>query len=353
MAKLGKKDVNLSVKNVFDDSYKKFVSTSQNQKIIDFFTDKPYFQRTAKLAGLAILLAILCNLISGLTESVFLYEKINLFIPKFPLSPALVIALVTAIIVAIEGMKRRTLPQIFRYWFQYREADYINISLYLLAVVISIYLSFNGSQYLPEMVTKPALQNIDEINAKYDYLIVQAEKDAKDYFEANNWKGKLDGSSRPTYNKLNEAVTDLKSQKLDAEKLVKADNKASTESWESDNEKSGLQLAYITVTSELILFVLVGFLIYRKWRHVAQFANIEYIETADKQVRTIKTKDKKALDENRLDENRLESDLRKCSHCNGEYLTRHHKQKYCSEDCRKEAYNKRNGKEKYKMNGQH
>lgn len=49
-------------------------------------------------------------------------------------------------------------------------------------------------------------------------------------------------------------------------------------------------------------------------------------------------------DENRKDENRQGEKRRKCHHCGDEYTYKHHKQKYCKDACRQDAWELRNGK---------
>lgn len=354
------KNLNVTSKNVFDDSYQNFITASESQSIIDFFKDKPYYERTAKLAAFLAVLAVVCNILSGLTESIFLHQKFSLFIPFMAVS----IVLVLAVVLIIEGVKRYTLPQLFRYWFQYKEVDFINLSIYFVAVAASVWLSFQGSKYLPSMVTEAEVVNVEDVAARYDAMIKEAEQKAEAYFNANNWRGKLDNSSRPTYNQLTEAVTTLKAEKLKAEKATNEENKANMEAWKAENEKDGLHLGYITIASEIVLFLIVGFLIYRKWRHVAQFANIQNVAAEETTIQTIKpsttgtstTPSSSSIElhnENRKqvvktlkvdnNENRKEAKLRRCKHCNNEYVYRHHKQKYCSDKCRVAAYNKRNG----------
>lgn len=48
--------------------------------------------------------------------------------------------------------------------------------------------------------------------------------------------------------------------------------------------------------------------------------------------------------ENRKDENRQGQRLRECEHCGDEYTYKHHKQKYCKDACRQDAWELRNGK---------
>lgn len=350
------KNLNVTSKNVFDDSYQNFVTASESQKIIDFFKDKPYYQRTAILAAFLAVLAVVCNILSGLTESVFLHSKIALFVP-FPL---ITVLLVSVVVLTIEAIKRYTLPSFFRYYFQYKSFDGVSFGIYILAVATSLYLSFEGSKFLPSLVTEAEVTNVENVAARYDNEISKAEAEAEAYFKQNNWRGKLDNSSRPTYNQLTEAVIQLKTEKQEAIKTEKQENKAVLEAWNAQNKKDGLQLGYITIASEIVLFLIVGFLIYRKWRHVAQFANIENTEAKTTKISMIKntmtpssTSALNLKNENRKqvvktinvanNENRKEANLRRCVHCEAEYIYKHHKQKYCSDNCRIAAYNKRNG----------
>jgi len=340
------KNLNVTSKNVFDSNYKNYVETSKNKQIIDFFKHKPFYQRTTKVAVFLALFAAICSVLSGFTESIFLHQKFSLIIGNF----YIVLILVVLVVLIIEGVKRYTLPQIFRYYFQYKEIDFINLSIYVLAVAASVWLSFNGSKYLPSMVTEAEVVNVEGVAARYDAMITKAESEVEQYFQQNNWRGKLDNSSRPTYNQLTEAVAALKAEKLAAEAEAKTENKAIMAAYNDQNKKDGLQLGFITIASEIALFLIVCFLIYRKWRFVTQYIakeqTIKPSTMASEVVLNLDNENRKQVVKTlKIDHNenrKTEGNKRLCKHCNKEYIYRHHKQKYCADKCRVAAYNKRN-----------
>ena len=184
------------------------------------------------------------------------------------------------------------------------------------------------------------------INQNYTAAIAAKESEAKKYFENNNWKNKLDGSSRPTYNKLLAEKSQLEKEQKSVIKEAETENKNTLNNHKKDLENSGTQLGYFTLGTEIFLLLLIGFTEYRDFRAISQFSNIENHESAEVQTKIVKNTSN--TNENRKDENRKVTEetpqptqvsekretasspkgVVNCNHCSKEYVKNHHKQLY-------------------------
>ncbi len=355
----------LSSENVFDERYNKFINSRRAVTLQNKFKDKSFDERTKKFAFVALVLSLGSTLFSAFSAHFYLLNIFNA-LGSFSIS----IILTVIVIGCLEYGKRDSLPQFFKAWFQYKKFDTVNFSIGIGLMALSIGSSFLGSHLIPsQLAASPTTISIDSVSSKYDALILAKNKEAESYFNANNWKGRLDGSSRPTYNKLLSAKSTLEKNKAEAIKEAEASNKQTMIDHENKMESQGVQLGYITLGSELLLILLMGFIEYRDYRAVSQFAHIQNYESNDVEVKEVTTKivnNTNSHDESRQDENRRVSEKTKpiqvselrentpkrkgivnCKHCSKEYVKNHHKQLYCSDNCRKLAYEKRTGKKFY------
>ena len=362
------KNFNLSTSNVFDERFEKFIKSRRAAKLEQKFKDRTFDERTKKFALVALILSAGCTLFSAFSAHFYLLNVFNALG-----SLTISIILTTIVIGCLEYGKRDTLPQFFKNWFQYKSFDTVNFSISFALMALSVGSSFLGSKLIPsQLAPNPALVSADSITEHYNQLKLANEQETTAYFEANNWKGRLDGTSRPTYNKLlNEKITldnDLKIALSEA----KTDNQTIITKHEQSLAKQGVQLGYITLFSECLLILLIGFRELRDFRAISEFANIKNYESDN--VKTEIVKATSSEDKSRKHEN---SEVRKhskkpseptqsstelkdtginvtllkgvvqCKHCKVDYVKNHHKQKYCNETCRKEAYEMRTGKKLY------
>lgn len=362
-----KDKIQLSTQNVFDQRHKSFISSRRAAQLANKFKDKTFDQRTKKIAIVAFSLAAGCTAFSAFSAHFYL---LNIF--KSLGSPLIAMGLTILILSAIEYGKRDTLPEFFKNWFQYKSLDGVNLGISLGLMAMSITFSFLGSHLIPgQLAPAPDVVSIDSIQGHYSSLITAKANEAQIYFDQNNWKGKLDNTSRPTYNKLIEQKNGLEAKKNEAIEQAKADNKGTLINHENNLKSQGVQLGFITLGSEFLLVLLIGFLEYRDFRAVSQFANIQNHESDNVEVTNVTSKQ----NENRSNENRTDdkqpthrtSDLKdntkvvktkivnvngldNCEHCNKQYKKNHHKQKYCSTQCRKDAWEQKTGKKLYLKN---
>lgn len=375
----GNTNISLSNRNVFDKAFDDFQEASETSQLFDFFQDRTFWNRTKKIATAFVILTIICNVISALTESVFLFDILNKGLGYWIISVALTVVLV----VVVEVIKRATLPDFFKHAFQYGKIDFINLSIYLIFAAISITLSFKGGALIPAAISSPTLIDVDSVDNKYIALMTAKEAEIDSYFDKNNWQGKLDNSSRPTYNLLIAERNNLFTEHQNQLVATNDKNDVITNEHNVNTANDGITLGWITVICEGLFLLMYSFLIYRKYRHFSQFAMVQNHQSHQKVIDTVPTisnqnyeiaattqvvetptpvvrkigfrygenndtrKEKQADNSTRKEGNnssRKEGN-RECEYCGNLFVYKVWNHKYCSDKCRISNWEKKNNKE--------
>ena len=154
--------------NVFDSKLSSFLKQRKVQRIKNKFKDKPFYDRTARVALWLLLLSFSCNVFSAYSEHFYLRD----FIGDSITSNLLASIFTVLLIVVIELIKRSTIPQLWRYWLQYGRLDYIHLIIVLVFCSISIFSSFEGAKLIPKKITpQPNLINLDSIKSEFNTQI--------------------------------------------------------------------------------------------------------------------------------------------------------------------------------------
>lgn len=260
-----------------EELYAKVAEHQQHQKLKGLFEEKPFFERTATLAGVFAVVGLVCNIASGVTEFIYLdfaLDKMFVHLPTVALGAAVILAL------AIELVKANILPSTIRKYFARSEIDKMNVVIYSIAVALSLVFSFKGSAVLTEVITPPpTLLSTDSVTAHYDALIAKKEQEVKDFKRSNSYKGKILAESRPAYNVLVTAKTKLEQDKQAALDATTGKNEATLTGHEQQVTSEGTQLGWITVGSEVIFLALTTFLQFRHYRRYIDVFGKDYFKT--------------------------------------------------------------------------
>lgn len=287
-------NIKISTNNVFDERFEKFSQSRRAAKLQQKFKDLTFDERTKKFAVVAFVLTIGCTLFSAFSAHFYLLNIFNSLGSGF-----VAIALTVIILGCIEYGKRDVIPQFFKNWFQYKSFDGTNLTVGLGLIGLSVVFSFLGSHLIPgKLSPPPTMISVDSVSTHYDNLIEAKANAATTYFNQNNWKGKLDNTSRPTYNKLLDEKLQLESDKTTEINKANTANEETLRQHELKLKSNGIQLGYITLGSEFLLVLLIGFLEYRDFRAISQFANIENHESNEVDVNTIESQENKEQNSN-------------------------------------------------------
>lgn len=367
---------------------------SQNETKLDkMFKPKKFEERWRFCNNVAILVGYVCNYYSSITAFSLLF-----YLCYLSTSPVLgaflggILSLIPSVVVvgAIEFVKRHTSANFLQDIIQFKKFSFGMLLFLVACCSFSISTSFFGAKEIPKHFPSPepihlnSLYSLDSaINLEsmsFDSEI-SSQVSRMDSFKVSNTnsKGSIRYGAIKPYGMLQGELTKLKTEKRVALKELKdqykldkenAINQDKLDSQIDQEEKASVSsmLGISAILSELLfLLCMIG-----HWWFSWKAQKERYLDTSLEVTDDIKLisddnhndnsndnrqegeqkgnqrigfKQVKKNDNDNRDDNRQEQ-LPTCQNpnCTDSYLPRHKKQKYCKEDCRKEAWQIKHGK---------
>lgn len=354
-------------------------------KLDKMFKPKSFEQRWRFCNRVAIIVGYVCNYFSSITALSLLFYLFYLAAcPVFGSIFSIGLALIPSIIIvgAIEFVKRHTSDNFLQDVIQFKTFNF-GLLLFLGACcTFSIATSFIGAKELPkhfpssEPLHLNSLYSLDSVlnieSLAHDNEIAIQKLRADTFKMANtNSKGSIRYGAIKPYAALEEELTALKNDKRAALKSLRAQykvdkleaitqDKKESETDKEEKAETSIMLGMAAIFSELLfLLCMTG-----HWWFSWQAQKERYINIDDENT-TIVTPNvddnrndnrqeehnqgnqrigfkqpETDIDDNRNDNRPPHPQLPTCENpnCSKQYLPRHKKQKFCSEDCRKESW---------------
>ena len=274
--------------NVFDERAKDFLDSQKAKDLQKKYEPSPYEEEYKPLYYLAIIGSYLCNTISILTASTWVFSYIFSILQELPY-PTLIASVSTVIVLALlEAIQRILGAKFFRTKFQYRKTLQGLFIGAVAAAGISVSFSFLGGFDLVKTVTTPPLyeapQLEDEalVQTTYQKLVDDAQKTADDYFTRRKYKGRIATEDARKYQDYLDKKQAFQDSLLVAVNSVKARNRKKTEKAQADYQKAltayekksnskGAGLGGIAVISTLLLYLCLWYIEYYDFRTVSQY----------------------------------------------------------------------------------
>lgn len=367
---------------------------SQHETKLDkMFKPKKFEERWRFCNNVAIIVGYVCNYFSSITAFSLLF-----YLCYLSLSPVLgsffggFLALFPSIIVvgAIEFVKRHTSANFLQDIIQFKKFSFGLLVFLVACCSFSIATSFFGARELPKYFPTPepvylnSLYSLDSVivveSISFDDEIASQISRLDSFRIANtNSKGSIRYGAIKPYGMLQAELTELKGEKRTALKELKLQHKLDkqaaiaqdkNEIEENKTEKASIasMLGIAAILSELLFFLCMSGHWWFSWKAQKE-RYLDTSETSTEQIQLIKDdnhnensndnrqdepqkgnqrigfKQLKTTDNDNRDDNR-QDELPTCQNpnCTDNFLPRHKKQKYCKEDCRKEAWQIRNKK---------
>lgn len=216
-------------------------------KYYQFYKKRDFHDRYLKPALFMSLMAFVLSFVSSYLSYPFLTSLLTEEIPIHYLSYAVVV-----ILILIETVKHLSLGIAYQTHYTYKQTPFISGTLVLLAVSASIYMCVNGVKTKSNNTYTPP--PIESITTQYDTQINQLKKDNKRIFDTNNWKGKINESSKAgkayASNEITISNLQLKAAKERESKYNKALSKYDTQ----HTNKTDFRLWFGYVVESGILF---------------------------------------------------------------------------------------------------
>jgi len=342
----------LATSNQFTEGYQAFTDKRLFDRLQNKFKPKPFFQEYKVLRIVALVASYLCNALSAATAATLVY-----FFLFGVIGSAIAAAALTACgLVVLELSKRETSTRFFNALLQYGKFNAGLAAVILALSAASIASSYYGAQVAVVEFTPPAkLESAEALTAP-----LQAQLSAIDQQIAEarktQWKGTTTSRSQRTIDRLTRQKETLLAEVVRTRARTDQRNDQSETKHQIKTTTNASQFAAFTLAAELIFLLCVWFLEffdYRSFAEYCQHAPNETTRTPQPAGVTLNgsTAGRTTTARARADDFRgaslnvtVNSNERECQHCGKRYTYRHAKQKFCSDECRMNDWQEKNGR---------
>ncbi len=363
--------------NPFSEHFQKFGNTRLFDRLQLKFTPKPFFYQYKTMRAVVLGASFLFHVLSAATAAALIF----LFVGKLLPSPMAAGAVTLAALAALEISKRETSGRFFHDVLQFGKFSPGLLAAVLGLAAVSTTCSYFGAEMAVKQLTPPpALLSADTLTAPIRTQIAAIDEQIADA-KKSTWKGKLTTRAQRTVERLTRAKEALLTEQIRQQQRADSRNDATETAHTATTEANASGFALFTLACEVLLIFSLWFLQYYDFRSFAEYCakptaknpaaiGFNHIQPAalaanghsngngqhhggnvgnfaqdtttgneEPPRRPIGFHTTKIVYENSGGAN-----LRICEHCSKEYSYKHHKQKYCGDQCRMEAWEARTGR---------
>lgn len=356
--------------NPFSEHFQKFGNTRLFDRLQNKFTPKPYYYQYRTLRLVVLGASFLFHILSAATAAALIYLFTAGLIPS-----AIFAAVVTfAALIILEISKRETSGRLFHDWLQFSKFSPGLFAVVLTLAAVSTSCSYFGAERAVKTLTPPpTLESVDTLTAPIRTQLATIDGQISDA-KRNTWRGKVTSKAQRTIERLTRQKESLINEMIRQQNRVDGRNDATEQEHHYTTESNAAGFALFTAGCEVLMLLCLWFLQYYDFRSYAEYCSKPVGKSGEKSGFPITQEagtnstpaeflTKQNSNGNRLptnettpyrpigfrttkivNENRSGSNLRTCTHCQTQYTYMHHKQKYCTEQCRIAAWENRTGK---------
>lgn len=349
---------------------------------------KPYWKQYRILYFSVLGASFLFHILSACTAAALVY----FFLFGLTGSMAMSGILTLAALAALELTKRETSSKFFHTRLQFGKMSGGLLAAVLGLSIISTAASYFGAEKTVHQFAKgPALVNADSTTQPLRAQIADIDKQISDA-KKMKWKGKLTVQGQNTLAALTTAKADLLAEQTRQQKRIDGNNDTALEEHKTTTNTNGQQFAAFTLLSEILLILCLFYIQYYDFRSFAEYAHA-HAETATQPAaqpakpaapdvpKPSEQPAKPAAPDVRQDlthnfssngnglpknerqpigfayANRnapartqnvitqtVSEQTRVCEHCGTPYVYGHRRQKFCTDQCRIDAWQNRTGR---------
>lgn len=355
--------------NPFSEHFTKFGKTRLFDRLQQKFTPKPYFYKFKTLRLVVLGASFLFHILSAATAAALIFLFVGKLIPNAMFAGAVTLAA----LVGLELAKRETSGRFFHDALQFGKMS-PGLGVVVLGLsAVSIACSYFGAERaVREFTPPPALINADTLTAPIRGQLAAIDGQIADA-KKNTWKGKVTTRAQRTIDRLTRQKDLLVSEFVRQQSRADQRNDATETAHTATTEANASGFALFTLCSELLLIVCLWYLQFYDFRSFAEYcakptpakiASIGFQDlhtaaqppafshngngTTSPNGAPHNEAPRRPIGFLHYDENRQTkivdgANTRTCDHCGKSYTYRHHKQKYCSDQCRMTAWETRTG----------
>lgn len=348
--------------NLFSIKFDSEAQAAALERLKGKFEPKPYLESYKPLQITATAASYVFNLLSLATASGLLFLLL-----RQATGNDIAAGTITAVLLfLLEAAKRYTWSAVFKNYWQYSKLSGGLLAVSLLLFSISLCCSFFGAK---KLYSTAAVVQTDSTSTRIiETLTAQIKGIDSDIKTAKKmkWNGKVTGEGQKALAALQEQKANIVTEITRQRQRQDSSTDLATES----KQIEAWQVAIITAVAELLFLLCAGYIQYYDWRSFVELATDHSAPPAQyKPINTDSFNGHSATISNEIDqrqpigfklpgdditkivnENRTTTpaaktkEARSCEHCQQAYIYNHRKQRFCSDLCRREAWQKKTGK---------
>ena len=281
------KNIHINQQNEFDERSKAFFESKQAERLAQKYREKSYEERFRPVYYIALVVSYLCNGISIVTASSFVFAYVYSILNALPYPIAISFVFTGFVLVTIEVLQRILAPRFFQSWLQYSKKS-LSIALLVLSA-LSVTLSYMGSPDFISLISnepvyqEPTLSNIAETKNDYKEQITQAKEEAEEYKNRKLWHSRLSDKHAAVYKgmlanvstlreKMNNKVDESEKTNRDLLQQAKQDFEQEKQGYNNRIESKGAGLGIVAVLAQLFFYLSIWYIEYYDFRVATQYA---------------------------------------------------------------------------------
>lgn len=343
------KIIKLESFNQYKGNYDAVQDSATFDALNDKFAVKPYFIEYRPLQRVLVVVSYLIQVITVVVSFTALYVIIA------PLAGSTAAVIISgAILAAVEAVKRLTFAPTVKNYLQFKKVALFSLVLSVSMLCVSLWLTWNGSHdTVYQLTAPPTLLSDQDATATDQAKVKELTKQLQDIKKSQSWKGKITASGQRSYNAIAKQLETIENRISAKETAIQAKNDATTAAHQTKTAGNAGALRYITLILDILLFVLLAWLEYYDYRSFAEYAQSDAPTRIDAMRRDTKSIENATDQEppraivagfhRSQDQQHTAPDI--CQYCAAGYTRKTTFQKYCSENCRIQAWQEKTGKE--------
>lgn len=344
--------------------FTKFENTRLMDRLAKKFTPKPYWKNYALIRGVVLVSSYLFNVLSAATAAILVF----FFLRALVGSDVLAGGITAAALVALELVKRETGTRFFSDFLQFRKMSAGLAAVVVLMMGLSTTASYFGAKRaVTEFTPPPATIRGDSITAPLMAQVTAADEQMKAAAQMKK-KGVVTASAQRTIERLSRQKETALAEIARQQKRADDHNDTATTEHGLATKINANGFAAITLTSELLLLLCLFYLQFYDYRsfveHCDSYATVKAdvppplqtenrtngVHTDNGQRSNGSPVTRPRADVFRAtqsvnDSPPLTDGQRLCEHCGTVYKYGHARQRFCTEKCRIESWQEKNGKQ--------
>ena len=353
--------------NPNSDNFAQFENTRLMDRLGKKFTPKPYWKNYALLRGVVLCSSYLFNVLSAATAAALVFFTLRALLG----SDLLAGAITAAALIALELVKRETGQRFFHDLLQFRKMSPGLAGVVVLMMGLSTTASYFGAKRaVTEFTPPPVTMRADSLTAPLMAQISATDAQIKAAAQMKK-KGVVTASAQRTIERLSKQKETALGEvaRIQARTDTRNDNAETKHELSTKINANGF--AAITLVSEILLLLCLWYLQFYDYRSFVEFCEKGTTTPTDgTDAPTPTTKRNNATTQGiptnaptqngahvlharadvlntteRSPNFALLPNQRTCEHCAAVYTYGHRRQRFCTEKCRVENWQQRNGKE--------